>query len=275
MVSGSSTNDSPSSSYTSVRALDKFGQTQQLTNAREAALKGRQIIAASNGVATVVVSQGNQAILHSINLPILSTSGDDDEREHVLAICCSGIKGDASWLISQVQQYVAKVWERYNHHEVSSPAIAHYMSRLLGSFLQMHDVDNEWQSGLRRETAEWARPLGIQTMIVSSNDPYILILDPSGRITKSRHESKNKWSFAGIGMNRELVHDKLSALAKEEKDLGVNQVIQKLVEALRENNPKNGTAETSVEILTRRGIERKLIQFKNGKQISTPTVSMK
>lgn len=274
LVSGSNTSNGSPSPYSSVRALDKYGQTQQLTHAREAALKGRKIIAASNGETTVVVSKGKQPILHSINLPILE-SPNVQEKKWVVGICCSGIKGDASWLISQVQQYVGRVWERYNHHEIASPAIAHYISRLLGSFLQMYDLENEWQAGVRREAAEWARPLGVQTMILSSSDPNILILDPSGRITKSQSDENNsKWSFGGIGMTRNLVPNKLSAITSKGRHPEVDEIIQQLIAALCEANPKSGNSEISVEILSLSGIERRVIELKNGKQSSTPASPM-
>eukprot|EP00980_Cylindrotheca_fusiformis_P000363 scaffold91_cov127-Cylindrotheca_fusiformis.AAC.23 len=271
VASGSSQSNSPSPSpYTSVRALDRFGQTQQLTHAREAALRGRQIFAASNGKSTVVVSQGNQPILESINLPVLLPRKDHGDTQQVIGICCSGIKGDASWLIAEVKRYVATVWDRYNHYEIASPAIAHFIAKLLGTFQKMHDDNSGWQSGVSQSAEEWARPLGIQTMILSSTVPHILALDPSGRVSRSQQVNSDcNWTVGGIGMkNPDLAKDKLSTLFAKKDDITVDQVVRKLIEALIENNPKSGESEISLEIVSGNGIKRNIIQLKNGKPTS-------
>jgi 20S proteasome alpha/beta subunit len=268
-----SSSGSPSS-YTSVRALDQFGNSVQLKHAREAADRhGRLVVAAAgNDNTVVVVSLGNRPMVHSITLPTRDNNDEDDS--HHLALCCTGVKGDANWLIAQVQEHVARIWERYNHHPYS-PAIAHLVARLLGSF-GGEDVDQEWQSSIRRESVEWARPFGIQTMILSTQDPFILMVEPSGRVlatTTKRKKDKKTSSWCAMGKESDVVQEKLSRT--ELGDDGASQLQEKLAQQLLETVvSRNDITEVMVEILTAVGIERTLLQYKNGEQISSSNVQI-
>lgn len=261
LVAASSPNPS---SYASVRALDQFGNSVQLKHAREAARRhGSLVVAASGGKDNnvVVVSLGNRPMLHSITLPTL----EDDDSSCSLALCCTGVKGDANWLVHEVHLQVAKIWERYNHHP-SSPAIAHLVARLLGSF-GGEDVDQEWQSSIPRESADWARPLGIQTMIASTKEPSILMLEPSGSVLQTKSK-KNGISWCTMGKDSDSFQEKLDRLELDESE-GSDALQDKLVQLLLESLSKNDDIEVMVETLTNSGIARSLLRYKNGKLISS------
>jgi 20S proteasome alpha/beta subunit len=263
-VGASSTNNN---NNPSVRALDKFGNLQQLKHAREASLRhGRPIVAAANESTILVVSIGNKPVVTNLSLP---------QQCNPMAICCSGIKGDANWLISQLQEYTTTIWERYNHSDVSSPAIAYYISKLLLSF-QQYDLDQEFQSSINiaNPKHEWARPLGVQTMIISLSNPKILMIEPSGRIetTAMKSTKASNWNFGAIGKNSPQLQEKVvSEVVLPETD-DTDSMIERLVNLLLlESNVKlNETVEFMIEILNRDNeIERKVIKFRNGKETSS------
>jgi 20S proteasome alpha/beta subunit len=307
----SSSTTSSTSSYTSVRALDQSGHSIQLKHAREAAHRhGRLVVAAAcqndknkyngedtstaaggTGGTVVVVSLGNRPMVHSITLPM--TSSDSSSGGGMLALCCTGVKGDVNWLVMQVQQHVAKIWERYNHHPISSSSMAHFVARLLGSF-NGDDADIEWQSGLRRSSGEssdqkdssWARPLGIQTLLLSTmEDPYILMIEPSGRVLTTKKKKKgnddasSSWWCAAMGKDSDAVNAKLQQKNSKEifvdlDSLDASQLQEKLLALLLDTSDvsssrKNDTIEFMVEILTQTGIERRVLKFRNGKEVAS------
>lgn len=275
-MTASSSGNSPSS-YTSVRALDKFGNSVQLKHAREAAQKhGRLVIAASNAKndAVVVVSLGNRPVVHSITLPTLESDHHPDDDRHFLAMCCTGVKGDANWLIYQVQQHVAQIWERYNYHP-RGPSIAHFVARLLGSF-GGEDINKEWQPSIRREKIEWARPFGVQTMILSTQHPCILLVEPSGRVMATTTKKKGEGTFwCAMGKESGLVQERFGRTELEDEGT-VSNLQEKLVQQLLEtaSTTRNSITEVMVEVLTVVGIERMLLQYKNGEQISSSKVQL-
>ena len=181
---------SSSSSYTSMRALDKFGNAVPLKHAREAAVRhGRLVVAAATAATQtspfssasspisppqnpenseiVVVSVGNRSLVSSLTLPLAfaaTTTTNHNHNHHIdpmVAMCCTGVKSDADWLTRQMQAYVSKVWERYDLHPMSTGALAHWLARLLGRYQQPSssedDGDDEWQSSVSRGAASTKR----------------------------------------------------------------------------------------------------------------------
>jgi hypothetical protein len=291
LVAASSTNNP--SSYTSVRALDQFGHSIQLKHARESAHRhGRLVVAASsvnnknmnNDTSTiVVVSVGNRPMVQSLTLP--TTLEVDGASHHQLALCCTGVKGDANWLLMQVKQHISKVWERYNQQNMPPGAMAHVISRLLGSF-EGEDWDQEWQSSLRRESSDtWARPLGIQTMIVSTQHPNLLLVEPSGRVltTTTKKGQSSSFSFGAMGKDSSALQERLNRCTNLDLDSGdddtttdVAEVLKEtLIQALLETLSRNDTIELMVETMTAQGIERTLVHYKNGKEISSTPVTLR
>jgi len=253
-------------SYVSVRALDHYGNAVQLSHAKEAARRyGRPVVVAlvqaqgtdtNNKTSTdtttpatatatndettspssflVVVSLGTSPILHPVNLPL----PEETEKNSLLAMCFTGVKGDANWLLQQVQKHSANVWERYGVATLSAPSIAHVVARLLGRFAGQPEK-KEWQSSLglpgRHEEEDdrqnsWSRPLGVQTMILSldknSNSnaspnqqlpPGLLIVEPSGRILNPSAKSKSgRVSLGAMGRGSDKLQERLARLFKGE-----------------------------------------------------------
>ena len=243
-------------SYTSVRALDEYGNSVQLKHASEAVQRhGRLVLAGqSSSDETVVVSFGARPLLHPITLFI-----GDDSVSNTVAICCTGVKGDANWLVGQMQSHSKRVWERYNH-PLDAAAAAHAVSRLLGSF-NGDDIKQEWQSSVPREKAQWARPLGIQTMLMSQNMP-ILMVEPTGRVLST---TKDGPSIGIMGKNSQTLKEKISREAP--KVMETSELQEFFIRLLLQDVPRNDVAEVIVEILSRQGVQTSNLKFKNGKQI--------
>ncbi len=268
------------SSYTSMRALDKFGNSVQLKHAREAATRhGRLVVAAkrvsetveSGGV--VVVSVGNQKVVRSLTLPLLTNN-----QGRMVAICCTGVKSDADWLIRHLQAYTASVWEHYDHHPIGISSISYWLSRILGTY-QDDDLEDEWQSSIRRSSEKkstqdnlksaLSRPLGVQTLLLSignsKTEPCLLMVEPTGRIFKA--ETTNSFSFATMGKQSDVLSERLSRSTMEKtldlEPLLVQEILQTLGPA------RNEVVELVVEVIRpESGIECMLLVYKNGKELS-------
>jgi 20S proteasome alpha/beta subunit len=253
---------STSPSYTSVRALDQFGHSVQLKHAREAAHgHGRLVLAAQSKTnETVVVSIGSRPMVHQITLMAATDTENNDSC--LVALCCTGVKGDASWLIQEMQSHAKRVWERYDHH-LDAAATAHVVSRLLGSF-GGEDADQEWQSSVQREMTEWARPLGVQTMILSPQTP-ILLVEPSGRVLSSSSFVKGP-SVGIMGKDSDVLREKLRVKPLEYLETPDLQAF--LMNLLVHVAPENEAVEVMVEILSSQGIRRTSIRMKDGKEAS-------
>ncbi|VEU44989.1 unnamed protein product [Pseudo-nitzschia multistriata] len=258
-----------SSSYVSVRALDNYGNAVQLSHAKEAAQRyGRSVVVAvvdivhdQNNNSTgkqpeisranehkehqtesveefhsssflMVISLGNSPILHPIQLPL------ESDPTSLLAICFTGVKGDANWLLQQIQKYAADVWERYGTTVMSVPAVSHVVARLLGRFAAQPE-DREWQSSLGLpgkhdsdddHQSSWSRPLGVQTMILSTGvqdvqKPKLLIVEPSGRVLNPLARSASGCvSLAAMGKESDKIQARLSRLIsgkEQERKTGI------------------------------------------------------
>jgi 20S proteasome alpha/beta subunit len=301
------------SSYTPVTALDKFGNAQQVRNAREAALQnGRLVVAAKFRETTskednqekesiVVVltlvedrpdvvesSLGSARTVQLLNhlvlphpstimtpttlehLP-LSTSPTHDhyqKQQHndVMALACTGIKPDAIWLIETIRNYVKRVWERYDTFQYSVDEMANAISQAMGSFWN-HPQSQEWNHGagpvvVRNNDEEddvdttntWARPLGVQVLVLSTNpcDPLVVV-EPSGVAQASSRA-------LAIGQYSEEVLPQLLKKLETHRqtrtceDL-IDVMIQTVRQTLRHSNHKK--KKFLIEILSSRGVERR------------------
>jgi hypothetical protein len=269
---------SSSPSYISSRALDKFGNAVQLGHAKEAALRyGRSVVVAvvENGCPSssssssssssflMVVSLGKTPVLRKIQLPLSAEECGKDTTTTsspppFVACCFTGVKGDANWLLQQIQKYFSEVWERYDMAtQLSTPTIAHVIARLLGRFSGQSEKQ-EWQSALglpgknerdedRRRYSSWSRPLGVQTMIISlqssslSNEPGLLLVEPSGRILNPVAKSKSGLvSLAAMGKESDKIESRLLSLLQGKQQKGKNPI--SILSATKDKDSSSSTS---------------------------------
>ena len=263
-------NGETSPSYVSVRALDSYGNAIQVGHAKEAAQRyGRSVVVAvvevydeqknstektisssrpeeeehqeketkgkplPSSSFLIVVSFGNSPVLHPVQLPI---EANDSGSSSMLAMCFTGVKGDANWLLQQMQKYAANVWERYDMSAMSAPIVAHVVARLLGRFAAQPE-NQEWHSTLglpgKQERdddrqSSWSRPLGVQTMVLSLSsyssehvsqkrlrEPGLLIVEPSGVILNPAARSKSgRVSLGAMGKESDKMQARLLRLLR-------------------------------------------------------------
>jgi len=271
-----------------MRALDQFGNSVQVKHAREAAIRhGRLVVAAkSNNDSSstqgeiVVVSVGDRTLVHSLALPLslpLTAENEDDNNSGMVAICCTGIKSDADWLIRHIQSYIADVWCRYDHHTMSTTAMAHWIARLLVSYEQ-NDLDEEWQSAtqkrtIKRASASLSRPLGVQTLFLSSRNesgPQLLLVEPTGRVLTA--DTSKDLSFLAIGKQSDAIKVQLLRSVMEDS-ASVEQFLVKEILGILSPS-RNEITRLIVETLRQDlSIERKLIICKNKKVQSSTLLS--
>jgi hypothetical protein len=275
------------SSYTSMRSLDKFGNSVQIMHAREAAARyGRLVVAArchpvstSDEATVVVVSVGTRKVVRSITLPLhpgrqaSSIQEGKDPNAGFVAMCCTGVKSDADWLIRYMQRYAANVWERYDQHLMGTPALAHSMSRLLGSY-QDGDLEEEWQSAIGRQKKNAAkdqlesplsRPLGVQTLLLSTNtggdEPNLLLVEPTGRVFKA--ETNDSFSFITMGKQSDVLNERLLRTTLNDPSELEKLLIGEILETLSPS--RNEITELLVETIgSNPDIDAVILVCKNG-----------
>jgi 20S proteasome alpha/beta subunit len=243
-----------SSDFLTVRSLDNYGNSVQVSHALEAAKRhGRPVIAAiigntscidgdhDKGSFIIAISLGTTPILHSIQLPLRPHQNNHGAqkmplRSSFIGMCCTGLKGDSNWLIEEVQKHSAAIWERYDMAAgLSTASMAHVVARLKGLYAAQ-PYKREWQSVLglpgtydddrqeEKEKYRWDRPFGVQTMILScqeSSPPSsgLLLLEPSGRILVPTAQNSFV-SIAAIGRDSDKVEARLLKLFLDSRKRG-------------------------------------------------------
>ena len=178
------------------------------------------------------------------------------------AIVCTGLKGDANWLVDRVRTYSHRVWNRYNTF-VDAPGAAYAVSKYMRRFWH-YDEEEEWTPGLlaqdlasKDQQNSWSRPLGVCTMIASSSLPCVFVVDPSGIIQKYS-------AFAmGRGSNDVLkkLEDAMDETSSKGKGKGSGEDLQgRLVEAIKSSVPSSKQDRSIlVEILSETGVSRTVV----------------
>ena len=272
-----SNKQSSTSTYVSSRALDNYGNLVQVRHAYEAAQRhGRLVVAAvvqphrrpeasQSSMPTVspsfivVVSIGTTPIVQPIQLPVQPQEGlvSSVKQLPLIAMCCTGVRGDARWLTHEIQRYLTtKVWQRYGTDGIEfGTGVAYSISKLMTRFVG-HDESDEWQSsigvpapvrdpygrGRANHQNTWSRPFGVRTMVLSTGrslfnlddtsdiqqveqeQPPILLVDPSGRILVPEvTDSFGSISLAAMGKDSERVEQRLVELFKSADDSSDNE----------------------------------------------------
>lgn len=177
--------------------MDKFGNSQQLQHARQAATRhGRLLVAATFQDCIVVISietpkLGNVQTLQVLE-PVWRTSSSSKSGGSTTSSCmntyvaCTGIKADATFVISTMRQYCKQLWEQTNIESISQERLTQVLSTILLEFMgynrgaELSDgILSSQQQQQDETTTKWARPLGVQTLILTPSQPIVLV-EPSG-----------------------------------------------------------------------------------------------
>lgn len=246
------------SSYTAVTALDKYGNSVQLEHARQAAARhGRTLVAA-------VCVPENAVVVASVHRPKPGVLTKNKKVVHRLSlhsggfVACTGVRGDAAWLMETLREYATRVWERYNVDEISSERYSHAVSQAMLEFMKYNRQD-EYTDGAgpvvmmddEERDPGWARPLGVQAMVLtpsSSSSSCLTVIEPSGIPFQPKAFAMGKDSQ----LLNELLRKRYSVTASSE------EIQQLLVDILQETlqEPSNGESiELVLEIVTKDGVD--------------------
>lgn len=249
---------SSSGLYTSVTALDKYGNSVQLRHARESSSRyGTLIVAARSSTEVVVVSlfTPRPGVLTHSRSVLERVSSIDPESTMMI---CTGVKADASWLVRLMREYSSRAWERYN--VAPSPSrVADALSEAFLSFMG-YDRSLEWHDGVGPVimdsgdeddvSNQWARPLGVQALVVSPTASHVVLVEPSG--VQHTH-----LAYA-IGRESDSVNTQL--MKRFKANLDTQEVRDLLVEVVRnvmQDSSRRIKDETQivVEILSSQGVD--------------------
>mmetsp|Transcript_27723 Transcript_27723/g.41955 ORF Transcript_27723/g.41955 Transcript_27723/m.41955 type:complete len:268 (-) Transcript_27723:349-1152(-) len=236
-----------SESYVSATALDKYGQSTQLRNAREAAMRhGMPVVAATAKEGVVVASiiskkPGvvlDRTIIHKLTI-----------RSGSMGVVCSGVRGDVNWLIQTLREYQKHNWQSYDLRRLSITRCERAISHTLLTFMG-YNRENELHDKVAVSSDEsFSRPLGIVTLLVSLNNPITLI-EASG-ISQQFH------AYA-IGKYSREINEKLETryeIGQPIKDVKI--LLTEFMSEVKEELNVDGVI--AVEVLTGKGIAQFLI----------------
>lgn len=205
-----------SSSYESVRSLDSYGNAVQLQHAQAAAKQhGRLVICIEIPSGSLLEEEGEEVT--ELLLMTIQPSGSDTSLSYLRpkppkisnllypsefsescrfrALVCSGVQADAQYLLQEMRQYHRDMWETYNDAQCSGQmdASLQALQILLRKFWQYDE--REMRSHRRvGESGNWARPMGIQTLLLRSgttansrHSPKVIRVEPSGVVSSDAH----------------------------------------------------------------------------------------
>eukprot|EP00568_Trieres_chinensis_P004066 CAMPEP_0183294378 /NCGR_PEP_ID=MMETSP0160_2-20130417/2750_1 /TAXON_ID=2839 ORGANISM="Odontella Sinensis, Strain Grunow 1884" /NCGR_SAMPLE_ID=MMETSP0160_2 /ASSEMBLY_ACC=CAM_ASM_000250 /LENGTH=318 /DNA_ID=CAMNT_0025455697 /DNA_START=14 /DNA_END=970 /DNA_ORIENTATION=+ len=219
LASSSSLSAKSSPYYQSITALDKYGNSPQIRNARLASSKhGALVVAAvSDKDNTIVVCTlhtprmgvkrclKNEAVGvvqshgHSLHVIAASDEATYDEIKGnsfgsaITALVCSGVKSDSNLLISLLRSHARRVWDRYDIIP-SVDRVADSTSEIFLTFMG-YDRSKEIMDGVGPSVEEsngddefsMSRPFGVQALIVGvgqggprQTHATLKSVDPSG-----------------------------------------------------------------------------------------------
>jgi 20S proteasome alpha/beta subunit len=243
-----------SSSYTPVTALDKYGNSIQLKHAREAASRhGRLIVAARSSREVVVVVSIYTPKLGQLTTSSSSSSSSVLQRlllgDTSLYLACTGVKADATWLVQTMRRYSIRLWERYDVANLTPTRISQAISQALLGFMG-YDRSQEYHDGVTvgvgadTKNDSWARPLGIQTLIVS---PHSLILvEPSGI-------AQPDMEYVAVGKESAAIQRVLQE--RYRSDASAEEIQELVINIIRETVEGQASAELVVEVVSKDGVE--------------------
>lgn len=235
---------SENSNYISVTALDKYGNSVQLQHAYEAATRYGIPVAAAKCMGGVVVVSIRR-LRPEICTPhtLIQTSS---LQVPYVGIVCAGLKADAKWLISILRRQRRHIWETFDLNNLSRKRSQEVIAQALLTFMG-YNRDKELQDGLAVDSDDnWARPLGIQTMVLSHDGPITLI-QPSGALQHCHAQA--------IGKKCREFNENLEERYSDNRP--VQEVQDMLIGIMRELHVNSSEdSEFVVEILTAEGIAR-------------------
>ena len=264
------TSSSSSSYYSSIQALDKYGNSIQLSHARQASHQHGTLVLVGQSSSN---KDGHDVVCVSLQQPTppyrikknKNNRHDNDmiqiistNTKNKMAMICTGIKADALYLIQKMKAYYIKTWERYDMSlNDDASRMVRGISQVLLDFMG-YARSKEFldaigpvleQSTDSSGTNEWARPLGVQTMLISTADPITLI-EPSG-VT-------NQYTACAMGRDSTACAEELERMyTRDITTEALRELLEDIIQrkVIDEHPNMYEKAELRIETLTKNGVE--------------------
>ena len=196
----------------SVRALNEFGHADVLQHAEAAATtQGSSVIILQRHDDTVVLQVPRAAPAphqrHSSSASMVQqVSMPTNDGTSAAYLICSGLAGDARWLVQRLRQYTSRGWLTADTATLSAASLAKATSNLLQLFWG-HPIGLAVASPTLRpllqqqsdDDVTWGRPLGLQVALIcldNSSDAttktLVYVLNPAGNIVCTNDFSSKK-----------------------------------------------------------------------------------
>ena len=286
LVAVAAASSSSSSSYSSIQALDQYGTSLPLFNARQASQQhGTLVLAAISSSRQIVIlslhssprpgiiplsssasstssasaAATKQTMLYSL-IPL--PNPDTPNNNNIIMMIGTGVKADVEWLRTTLRQYLSQTWERYQDTSTFIWAISHLLLQFMNPTPSYsHAV------GLTTTKTPWARPCGVQVLLVqlstltttsssaSSATPVLTLVEPSG-------VCQDYWAYA-MGRDSQVCQREMKLQSKRIQDMTTEDIQEWLVDIVQRKvvneNPTrfgNDEAELWMETVTQHGVER-------------------
>uniref|UniRef100_A0A7S4ND30 Proteasome endopeptidase complex n=1 Tax=Odontella aurita TaxID=265563 RepID=A0A7S4ND30_9STRA len=278
--------------YQSVTALDKYGSSPQIRNAREASSRhGALVVSAVSSDGTIVVCSlskprigvrqhprplsGGASFLGGGHAVKVVATGDEGSAAMTTAVVCSGVKSDATLLVSLLRSYARRVWDRYDAVP-GADRIADAASEAFLTFMG-YDRSKEVLDGAGHACEDeggeddfgMSRPFGIQALIIGvgpsgagGSRAAIRSVDPSG-VTGS-------WVARALGRGSSHANKLLSQ--RWRRDLSDKETVEMCIDIVREVISKeaeddskfdDNSTEIICETLSTNGLLVEVLPFRN------------
>jgi 20S proteasome alpha/beta subunit len=278
VVESSSLSSSTASSYTSVTALDAFGNSQQLRNAQEASRRYGRLVVASLACSSSETGRKDSIVVCSVWKPrwglareeeenvmkmVKVVSGDDDEE--MTAICMSGVSADATHLLGQLRNEAIRLyWDRFNTN-CPPKYVADCLSRLLLQFMG-YDTSSEWSLfSLSDDNNNMGRPFGISSLVLGissrgNEEAEILSVDPGG--------AQQSWVARALGRdsdeaNRRLEQTWKDNMTVEETQTMCTHILRNIILEENDNNGNEDLVLVCETLSPHRGVQVQRIPLVN------------
>jgi len=261
--------------YKSATALDQYGSSPQINNARLASeLHSMPTIAVSAG-SSVVIATLERRQLGGISRPKCKIIGKS--QDHVLAIMGSGLAGDAAFIERLLRRDVINTWERYdnfpNCHRVAATA-----SRIMLAFMGYNDEIQDGtidilmeDNGNGQERLSIGRPLAVNLIVtrIDFQERYgsseLILVEPSGISTMISGKALGRGCKRGGELLRQRWNSGMDLQEAQNTCIGILRDVAKLEQLVKdEDDAGHGNSkefDIVLEVLDSEGLHVKRIPF--------------
>jgi 20S proteasome alpha/beta subunit len=146
-----------------------------------------------------------------------------------------------------MRDYSVRLWERYDLEILGTRRISQAISQALLEFMG-YNRNQEYHDGVSlgsgKDDDAWARPLGIQTLLISPQS--VTLVEPSGI-------AQSELSYVAVGKESAAIQRVLRE--KYRPDFSTKEMQEILVEIIRETVEGQASAELVVEVVSKDGVE--------------------